>query len=1436
MALANCIATLKNSKEISPWLADDIDQALANRGRVSKKKALAEYIDAAMAQMKADLEDVYDDLGIDAKDPLLGYVEPEQDVTPGDTEPAEFSDTNPDIRYSTSRTPQDQAPANARWFRGVSSKEAQRILSGGAPSASDVPAPGDNEVARYLGLSDRDAKDLQDEIGDDPVINVTSDIENARGYGDVILWFSDVFQDLKPYGTVMISDLGEYGEDWGVIQNTADIRYSPARKIDKDIQSWAQKVHDGGRRSGNGDAVMILRAPTKALQLGGIFRPIGIDWNHAKHIFNTHPEITPEDIGAMPDMIGRPRVVIKRGEGDWRVILDWRADGNPLVAGLTNYKEGGLKVTGVDTMFGLDESAKYVLRAMLDGKVTYMHSGEVARVRGLIGDATQPSGDSQSGPQLPTQGSLPPTRPKSEREVSVRTENGLVKFMLPEDAPDKVLGVSFSTNRKLSDDLAAQQVFLTEAANDAGYDTIDEFAAGNLDEFLKAASQWRASHPEDVLYTPARSANTGQQIQNRWVSPVVDRLDNIRRVMQDKLVDTRKVVDEIRKTRGQVRDDFNPDLQETLYHSRTSEAVEDFLEDEVNPLLNEMGKRKITIAELETYLWASHAQERNAQIAKINPDMPDGGSGMTNQQAKDILAGQKVTINGADYQIERNKMLAYRDLGRRIQAITKGTTDLLVSEGLETQQTVDAWRNTYANYVPLMRDMESDDNYQGSFGLGTGQGFNTKGSASKRATGSDRTVEDILSNLLSQRERAITRAEKNKVSMAVYGLSLQNPNTDFWVTINPGGDQQDIIAKLVQMGVSQADAQAYADNIANQPATPTVDPKTGAVTYRSQPLLLQRDNVLAVRINGKDRYVMFSSDERAQQMVRNLKNLDDDQLKYGLGAVAKATRYFAAINTQYNPVFGLTNFARDSGTAMLNLSSTPLAGKQKEVAKHVMSALKGIYIDLRERRAGRHPTSQWAGEFDEFRRNGGVTGYRDLFKTSQDRTAALERELKNVGKSKWKQFNVNHPVMGLLSDYNTAIENAWRLAAYKVAKDSAMSKDQAAALAKNLTVNFNRKGQVTTQAGALYAFFNAATQGSARIAETLLTKDANGKIGLSKAGKKIAYGAMVAGAMQAVMFMLAGWDDKEPPQWLREKNFIIPTPWDKKKYVMFPMPLGFHVLLNMGRIPMEFFLGGMKNPGDRLWQMMSVVMDGFNPLGSSTVLQTLTPTVGDPIAALAENKDWSGKNIYREDFNQMKPTAGWTRTKDTATDISKALSYGINYITGGGKYGIGVFSPTPDQIDYVAGQFGGGLYREGAKLYQSGKTVVSGESLPEYKRPVVGRFYGNTTGQASEMSRFYESLKRIGEHATTIEAMKDEKDFDAIQKYRSENPEATKVKAADKFQRQLGYLKRQKRDAIEKGQDGRVKMLEAQISTLVTNANKILSAKGGYDDAGDLED
>lgn len=888
-----------------------------------------------------------------------------------------------------------------------------------------------------------------------------------------------------------------------------------------------------------------------------------------------------------------------------------------------------------------------------------------------------------------------------------------------------------------------------------------------------------------------------------WEVPEPSRMDDIIYSLQDSKIDTKRVQKAIKDAIGAIDDAANPYLQEELYHNRASTRTKKFLEQEIRPFLTELHARGVDLSDFEEYLHNRHAERRNVQVAKINPNMQDGGSGIKTADARAYLAN-----------LPQAKQQAYTALAKRIDAINKATRKLLVDSGLETQETIDAWTQAYGDeYVPLMRE-EMDNGRSG-----IGQGFSVRGGSSKRALGSDKPVANIFANIALQREKAITRSEKQKIGHALYGLVLKAPNPDFWFAIDPDLQRNptqvmDTQLKLIDLGFDPADAES----IAREPKERYYNPTTQQVDTRINPLLRSADNVLAVRIEGQDKYVFFNArDKRAMRMVSALKNLDADQLGAVMSQTAKMTRYFSAVNTQWNPIFGVTNITRDIQTALINLESTALKGHKKDVMKHIFPALRGIYIDLRDHRAGKQPTSAYAAIFEEFQREGGATGYRDMYANAEDRADAIKSEIEGIKSGKLKQ--AGKAVFNWLSDYNESMENAVRVAAYKVGTDNGMTKQQAASLAKNLTVNFNRKGQVALQAGALYAFFNASVQGTARIAETVM--DGNK---LSALGKKIVTGGLLLGGMQALLMSMADFDEDEPPDFVRERNLIIPT--GGEHYISIPMPLGFHVLPNLSRIPTEWALGGFKDTPKRIGQMVGLFFDAFNPIGSAGLsLQTITPTVIDPFAALAENKDFTGKAIARKDFDPLHPTAGHTRAKDTATPWAKFTSLAINYATGGTDYKPGIVSPTPDQIDYLIGQVTGGVGREVSKSAQVFESSTSGEEIPLYKIPLVGRFLGTTEGQAPETGRFYENLKRIGEHKSEIEGLRKDRRFEESFVYMRENPESRLIKLADDAHNDVSKLNRLKRDLIKQdASKERIRLIEMQITSRMKRLNDRIKA------------
>lgn len=879
----------------------------------------------------------------------------------------------------------------------------------------------------------------------------------------------------------------------------------------------------------------------------------------------------------------------------------------------------------------------------------------------------------------------------------------------------------------------------------------------------------------------------------KWTSPDESKMDTVIYKLQDKLVDTKRVIQSIEKSVGQISENWDAYMKEELYHGRTAKAVNDFLTKDMVPILEEMKSKGITLPQLDEYLHNRHAEERNDQIALVNPAMPDAGSGIATADAQAYLAS-----------LTPEQQRDFGSIAAKIDAIVRGTQNLLVNTGLETQDTIDKWNQAYSHYVPLMR-ADLDFVHHGG---GMGAGFGTKGKFSKRATGSYKDVVDIFANIALQRERAIIRSEKARVGRALYGLAITAPNPGFWLPVNPAAikNRQKLINELIGLGLTPTDA----DNLIMEPKVAGFDKATGLVKYQVNPAMRNSDNVFPVRINGEDRFVFFNtSDPRALRMVEAMKNLDAEQLGLALGTVGQVTRWIASVNTQYNPVFGAWNFARDAGGAAFNLSTTPIAGKQKEVMANVFPALFGIYSQLREKPSAAQ--NQWAQLFDQYQKAGGQTGFKEQFSKGRDKASIVERELKKLDRGNVRKATA--AIFDWLSDYNDAMENAVRLAAFKVALDQNLSEDKAASIAKNLTVNFNRKGASSPILQSLYAFVNASVQGTVRVGQTLT----------GPAGRKIMAGGVILGVVQALALALAGFDDDEPPDFLKDKNLILPTTGGS--YLIVPMPLGYNVFPGLGRLTTEYVLGqmglitGAKSAGSKIASAMSLILDSFNPLGSGSLLQVLAPTVVDPIAAISTNKDAFGRPISKED-RATNPTPGYTRSRENASAFSQGLAMFLNWATSpiGTKYTKGAVSPTADQLDYLIGQYTGGVGREIVKASEYISSKFTGEEVQPHRVPVVGKLYGETESPGAISAKFYENVIRMAEHENEIKSLM--KNRESAAEYKADHPDWRFMGRANYLENQVSAINAQKKALRERGgREEQIKRLDERKTAMMKKFN-----------------
>lgn len=988
-------------------------------------------------------------------------------------------------------------------------------------------------------------------------------------------------------------------------------------------------------------------------------------------------------------------------------------------------------------------------------------------------------------------------------------------------------------------------------------------------EGKKAVENSRAS----ILYQP---------IDGTWNTPMDPKplklSDEFFYNWVDKQVDLKRVVDAISATGKRIAGKFNALERERTYHGRVADRTNKYLTEELQPTLDLMQKYGITQREIGEYLLNRHAPEANKVIAERNPRFPDAGSSVTTAEAINYM-------NSLD-PLRKRQLDA---VAKRMDNTLTKMQDMLIDYGIETQDTIDGWRDMFQYYIPLVR---MDGDYSINKVMSQGAGYSRSGTTAKSRTGSSKEVnlDEIFSNIAMQHERMIVRAEGNRIGQALFGLALTEPNPGFWLALDPDTNviwktikeledikaNRDLLKEMIESGeltpsqeaeyrmeldlirriirkkeqparaafakarddlmkdleFSREDATKLVEQLMMPPMKARYNKEKNEVVYEPN-AAVDNEFVFATRINGSDKFVLFNgNDERAKRMARGLKSMDAENLSEAMNIAATITRFFAAINTQYNPVFGAYNFLRDVQTAALQISTTEIADKRKEVINGTPAALKAIYQVVRARRDGKKVKGELADDFAEFESEGGQTGFRNLYSQSEERANAIQRQ---IDPSSWADTKLGNfftaggtlkvpfetmrkgaaPLFNFLSDYNQALENAVRLSAYRVAREKfksqgmslADAKQKAATIAKDITVNFNQKGVKATQMGALYAFFNASVQGTNMMARTLA----------GPLGRKIIAGGMLWGVIQTIMLAMAGFDDEEPPEFVKQRNFIIP--YGDGKYLAFPMPLGFNVIPTLSRLATEAVISGGENVSGKAVSALDAVMDMFNPIGNAGLsLQTITPTLLDPLAALFENKSWTGQSIAREDFSALNPTPGFTRSRDSANAVSQELARLLNAISGGSEDRKGLISPTADQLEYLVGQLTGGVGREALKVGKTVEAAITGEELPSYSVPLVGRFHGNVNEMAAVSSAFYRNLTELNIQKNEIKTIRKEKGD--VQAYLAENPEARLAQMATTQYNQIKNLRKLRQAALEKGDKERAKKLEEAIKTRMVNLNE----------------
>ena len=230
---------------------------------------------------------------------------------------------------------------------------------------------------------------------------------------------------------------------------------------------------------------------------------------------------------------------------------------------------------------------------------------------------------------------------------------------------------------------------------------------------------------------------------------------------------------------------------------------------------------------------------------------------------------------------------------------------------------------------------------------------------------------------------------------------------------------------------------------------------------------------------------------------------------------------------------------RDFTTGLANITGEEGALFATKAAKNYFSSFGALL-----KYAYKGTDNKWIRMYREDGGNTGAAYLSDLERLGTDMQteyAVYQGVLANLRKGETrvavraamrKAFNAT---LRHVEALNEAGENSMRLALYRTAVEQGMSRNKAASMSKNTTVNFNRKGEMGAQFNALFLFFNATVQGTASVAHAHVK------------GKHKKQAWALSGAMAALSYSLsllsAGSDEEEyekTSEYAKERNIVIP--------------------------------------------------------------------------------------------------------------------------------------------------------------------------------------------------------------------------------------------------------------------------------------------------------
>ena len=832
--------------------------------------------------------------------------------------------------------------------------------------------------------------------------------------------------------------------------------------------------------------------------------------------------------------------------------------------------------------------------------------------------------------------------------------------------------------------------------------------------------------------------------------------------LQDSMLSVREAMDAVLRAEGKkmhiedIAGFENAYLGENRLSSVDKAEADAFAHTLFKPLLDEVARLSHNEEErmqLMNYMMAKHGLERNKFMAErdAKESFEQEKDKYPNITLDDLIyeyrnrdyAGLTALTESESTAVAETKAMAMVDeyernhdvaqLWQRTKAVNDAILSKLYETGMMSKATYDYVKGMYKYYIPLRGFDEKTSAEAYAYLTHKDSAFNAP---IKKAIGRTSKADDPLAYMQSMAESAIMQGNRNKlVKQRFFNFVLNHPSdlasindiwlqydsvNDEWKPVFPDNINNNDTAEDVERKMQEFEEKMQALKDAN-PDMYKHGKETVNIPYKVVSDTDLHQHQIVVKRNGRDYIITINGNPRAAQAINGQTNPDND-LSGAIGTILKAAeklnRQLSAFYTTRNPDFVVSNFIRDmlyaNSMAWIRESPNYALRFHRNFLRANPAQMKVLFAKLRNNTLDMNDYLE--NMFYQFIMNGGETGYANI-RDIENRKNDIRRELRRAN-GKLKIGKAVNLLGERLDEYNRAVENCARFAAFMTSREMGRTIDRSIYDAKEASVNFNKKGSgskfynsegqtgigniasfISGLGRSSYVFWNAAIQGTTNFGRQAKRHPAKAFTGLAA--------AFILGALIAE---LGGDDDDDKnayynlPEYVRRSNIMFRT---GDSWISIPLPVEYRAVYGLGELMTSTLKGKENLTGGEMANQIASQVSQILPLDlmNDGGLMGLVPSAVKPFAEVMANESWTGLPIYK-DTPWNKDMPDWTKAYKSANKEMVGFAEMLNDISGGDEYTKGKIDINPAAIQHILEGYFGGVATTIDRLAQTAEIIA----------------------------------------------------------------------------------------------------------------------------------